>query len=531
MKRPHRIGDQVAWVIRDRVTGDVLRTVTAFIRSFENVRQSDGSNKVCAVLSCNRLAPVDDLYDPDETPEVAKKPRSDRAASDAKPPASRPQSETPEEVPQKTSPQEKPVPDLAPTECRLLAIDFLNVLVRAWHAGAPTESHAVRSLFQTTANAIRALNPTHVVFAMDGGHAKRTELLPAYKAHRPEPDPNLQAQKKLAEDALKICGFQTIRIVDWEADDVLASLAMAYDGTVIVSSDKDLLSLPAKANHCRVYHPWGAGKFVTANDILKIDAHLVTDYLSLCGDKTDGIPGVRGIGDVTAVKLLVEFESLEGILSVAVQGKIKGAKGTQLSEQRNEALLSRQLIEMNESLPLPEMAAFRPAAGWQQRLQEKRLGSVAAIVDALRGQRCVMFSGDMPANERPSASGGCQSPDCAPAISSADSRSPLVSEQTSPESTISIDVETLLGIRSKSDWSTPRSSAITTWHAGHENHRLPNPWKAGTWNHIAWAQGASGLPLHVTVDSDAKLDATENVQTSVQNDGCQNRPRSGSLFE
>ncbi len=50
----------------------------------------------------------------------------------------------------------------------------------------------------------------------------------------------------------------------------------------------------------------------------------MTDYLALCGDKTDGIPGVRGIGDKTAVQLLTEFESLEGILSAAVLGKIKG---------------------------------------------------------------------------------------------------------------------------------------------------------------------------------------------------------------
>ncbi len=251
-----RIGEPVVWAIRDRVTGEVLRTILSFIRAYENVRQADETIKVCAVLACNRLAPLEDLCKPDDTPEVVRKTRRDREPENGeiKTPSAPQRQPRPAENSVQTESAEKPVAVAASSECRLLAIDFLNVLVRAWHAGAPSESHAVRSLFQTTANAIRALNPSHVVFAMDGGHARRTELFAAYKAHRPEPDPNLQTQKKLAEDALKICGFQPIRVIDWEADDVLASLAIAYDDTVIVSSDKDLLSLPAKANGCRIYH-------------------------------------------------------------------------------------------------------------------------------------------------------------------------------------------------------------------------------------------------------------------------------------
>lgn len=529
MKSDFRIGDPVVWAIRDRVTGEVLRTISSFIRAYENVRQSDGTIKACAVLACNRLAPVEDLCKPDETPEVIKKPRQDREPNNNSKPMM-PQRRQDDKANQEAK-RETPA---SPSECRLLAIDFLNVLVRAWHAGAPSDSHAVRSLFQTTANAIRALNPAHVVFALDGGHAKRTELLPSYKAHRPESDPNLQAQKKLAEDALKICGFQAIRVIDWEADDVLASLAMAYDDTVIVSSDKDLLSLPAKASGCRIYHPWGAGKFVTANDVLKIDAHLVTDYLALCGDKTDGIPGVRGIGDKTAVQLLAEFESLEGILSAAVQGKVKGTRGTQLSEQRNLALLSRDLIELNDALPLPAMSAFRPAAGWHQRLQENRLGSVAAIVDALHRQRCVTFSGDMPANIKIPASVGREFPNEIAGAQSVDSHPPLAEKQTSPESTISIDVETLLSISSKADWSTPRSSAITCWHAGRENSDAPNPWKAGTWNHVAWAQGNFGVPLHVTISDEAELITVprpEQQRPQAKNVESSNPRKSGNLFE
>ena len=71
----------------------------------------------------------------------------------------------------------------------IVIVDLLNVLVRAFHAGAPSKIHAVKSLLQTCANIIERLSPEYLIFAADGGHAMRSELFPAYKAHRPPKPP------------------------------------------------------------------------------------------------------------------------------------------------------------------------------------------------------------------------------------------------------------------------------------------------------------------------------------------------------
>ncbi|HRA88380.1 MAG TPA: 5'-3' exonuclease H3TH domain-containing protein, partial [Planctomycetaceae bacterium] len=268
-----------------------------------------------------------------------------------------------------------------------LAIDFLNILVRAFHAGAPTETHAVRSMMQTVANTIRKLQPAHVVFAMDGGHNLRSQLLPSYKAHRKPEDPLLTAQKKLAEDALYVAGFDMMRIEDWEADDVLATLAVTHSDTVIASCDKDLLALTHLATRCRVYHPWGAGEFMDSETKLGIPANHVTDYLALCGDTSDGIPGVIGIGPKTAAQLLTEYDSLEAIIVAAKLGNIKGAAGKKIAEQHQSALLCRRVVELNTRLPIKELHPFQPHPDWRMELQSMRLGSVAAIIESLNGQR------------------------------------------------------------------------------------------------------------------------------------------------
>lgn len=363
--------------------------------SFTVERNSDGQLIECVILSVNRLVPVWQLHT--SRPVVAKLAAASASKREtpafAKPAtrpvlATTPATAAPAAKREPTSAAPAAKPAAAPEPCDVLAVDFLNLLVRAFHAGKPTETHAVRSMFQTVANAIRILNPKRVVFALDGGHKRRSELLPQYKAHRPEPDPLLTAQKALAESAIHMAGFQAIRVNDWEADDVIATIATKYANTVVASCDKDLLSLTHSAERCRVFHPWGAGEFMTADEKLGISANLVTDYLSLCGDTSDGIPGAKGIGPKTAVQLLNEYGSLEAIIVAAMTGQIKGATGTKLKEQRDDVLICHRVVGLNTRLAIPELSAFRPVAAWQQRLTEIRLGSVAAIMDSIASFRC-----------------------------------------------------------------------------------------------------------------------------------------------
>lgn len=510
------IGDQVQWVTHDRVTQRPLASVLTRIRSFESVHRCDGSVRECAILECNRLVPVSQLFAVDYHAEIVSRrdnngrsehrraanattSETERASSET----GRASSETERTVPAARTHRSQPATASAspsavgaiPSGCSVLAVDFLNLLVRAFHAGKPTDTHAVRSMFQTVANTIRTLRPRTVVFAMDGGHDFRSGLLPEYKAHRPEPEPLLQAQKHLAEQALRLAGFQAIRVVGWEADDVIASIATAHSDAVICSCDKDLLSLTGTA---RVFHPWGDGGFVRPEDKLGLPAGQVSDYLALCGDTSDGVPGVKGIGPKTALQLLEQYESLEGILAAAITGQIAGAVGQKLRDQREQALTCRQVVGLNHNLPLPGLEPWAPAAGWQQRLQDLRLGAVAAIVESI----APLLSAATPASPRASVGTTAAAPPAAVTaggeftVSAADAPEPDAPCRI--RRSIAEPPRELHTVSQRFDG--PDRGVIWAWEQGRRlagQSQAECPWKPDSPLHTAWQQGFRGQDLDV----------------------------------
>lgn len=287
----------------------------------------------------------------------------------------------------------------------LVAIDFLNLLVRCLHVGQPSDVHGVRGLLTCVAKVIRTLKPARVVFAADAGHEHRTALLPTYKAHRPPKPPELVAQIELAEEALAAIGWPLIRIAGFEADDVLASLVkshtercpgadarrLAGQQIVIVSTDKDLLQLLPR---CRVWNPFGdSGGWQTADTVrtrFGCELHQLGDWLALVGDSTDGIPGANGIGEKTATKLLAEFGDIETAVAQAALCKIPGALGNKLksAECWSQIEQARKLLSLVETLPVFEQLETsaeieQPRAGWESRLQELRLfGAIKPLSEA-----------------------------------------------------------------------------------------------------------------------------------------------------
>lgn len=296
--------------------------------------------------------------------------------------------------------------------CDILAIDFLNLLVRAYHVGRQTETHAVRSMFRTVANAVRTVQPKRVVFCLDGGHDHRSELMPDYKAHRPPSEPLLRKQKALAEKAIDVIGLASIRMERFEADDVAASIARQNPETVIASSDKDLLALSGVA---RILHPWSGGNFVQASEKLGVTSGQVTDYLALCGDASDGVPGVKGIGPKTAVRLLNDHGNLEAILLAAKTSRIAGSTGRKLAENLEDAILSRRVIELVDSLELPEIRGWMPSPSYANQLHEMGLGAVADVMEPLRDV--------LPIDERPKTKQASSQPDALQATFAAGQRS------------------------------------------------------------------------------------------------------------
>ncbi|MFM9963110.1 MAG: 5'-3' exonuclease H3TH domain-containing protein [Planctomycetaceae bacterium] len=286
------------------------------------------------------------------------------------------------------------------TPVDLVAIDFLNLLVRCFHVGTPSDVHGVRGLLICVAKLIRTLKPARVVFAAEGGYAHRTALLATYKEHRPPKSPELAAQIELAERALSAIGWPLIRVEGFEADDVLASLvsgtalaagrsretepaasAVPLTSVAIISTDKDLLQLLPR---CRVWNPFGeAGGWQTADTVrakFGCELHQLGDWLALVGDSSDGIPGVAGIGEKTATKLLVEFGDIETAIAQAALGKISGALGAKLksAECWSQIEQARKLLSLVETLDVFESLEKsaeieQPRSGWESRLQALRL--------------------------------------------------------------------------------------------------------------------------------------------------------------
>jgi len=295
-----------------------------------------------------------------------------------------------------------------------------------------------------------------------------------------------------------------------------------------------------------VFHPWGVGEFVTPETKLGLPAGQVTDYLALCGDSSDGIPGVKGIGPKTALELLTEFDSLEGILIAATTGQIKGAKGITLKERREDALQSRQLVQLRDSLPLPELRPWHHPLGCQQTLQAMGLGSVAAIIDSLLNMPPVkpadpvtpkteslpaamkpksLFDDDEETpfearcsqsaaigkaerdkaesidRSQPDNESGPQSEAAARPVTSTDSAESQgnARNQQGLVTRFEMDIESLMVLADQILWSTPEASAVTSWHAGRRgrDNDAANPWKVNTWYFVAWDQGFHGVPLDV----------------------------------
>ena len=192
----------------------------------------------------------------------------------------------------------------------------------------------------------------------------RHKLYPEYKATRQKTPEDLHSQIPLVEEFLTSLGVPLLAAEGFEADDIIAALAakcrkekrLCY----ILSSDKDLLQLVGEG--CRELRPVkgsttmvdGTPYEMLGPDEVKaewgVNPDRVLDLLSLIGDSSDNVPGVRGIGDKTAIKLMSRYGSLDEIYK-NLSG-IEGSTGKKLSEGKESAFFSRKLIMLEESVPL-----------------------------------------------------------------------------------------------------------------------------------------------------------------------------------
>ena len=246
---------------------------------------------------------------------------------------------------------------------KLVLVDGSGFIFRAFHAIPDMQRadgvhvNAVFGFCNMLARLLKDHTGTHLAVIFDAGrHTFRNRLYDQYKAHRPEPPPELVPQFALIREATKAFGVPSIELEDWEADDLIAAYAKAAleagGEAVIVSSDKDLMQLlrpgvemldPMKNTPIgleEVEKKFG----VTPDKVIEVQA--------LIGDSVDNVPGVPGIGPKGAAALIGEYGTLEAVLAAAPSMKPSKRRDA-LIEHAQAARISRELVILRDDAPLP----------------------------------------------------------------------------------------------------------------------------------------------------------------------------------
>jgi DNA polymerase-1 len=256
----------------------------------------------------------------------------------------------------------------------LYLVDASLYIFRAWHSmpdefqdadGWPT--NAVHGFARFLLEVLEKERPAHIAIAFDEAldSCFRNRLYPAYKANRDPAPEELRRQFTHCKALCAALGLSVLSHGEYEADDLIGSALHAarpqdFRG-VIVSADKDLSQLLAEHDEQWDFargQRWGMAGVKARHGV---EARQIADYLALTGDAVDNIPGVSGIGAKSAAILLAHFGDLDTLLARVDEVaflRLRGAAtmATRLREQREHALLWRQLTTIALDAPLGDIA-------------------------------------------------------------------------------------------------------------------------------------------------------------------------------
>jgi DNA polymerase-1 len=243
----------------------------------------------------------------------------------------------------------------------LYLIDGSSYIYRAYYAirhlsspsGHPT--NAIYGFIQMLLKLIKDHDPKHLAVVFDAGRITfRTELYTEYKANRAAMPDDLRQQVGPIREVVRAFNIPVLELEGFEADDIIGALAARYSAqnsrVVVVTGDKDLMQIVTENVTLLDTMKDKQSGLAEVNKRFGVGPELVPDILGLAGDSSDNIPGVPGIGEKTAIKLVQEFGSLDALLERA--GEVKGKNGEKLREFRDQALLSRKLATIERNVPL-----------------------------------------------------------------------------------------------------------------------------------------------------------------------------------
>ncbi len=266
-----------------------------------------------------------------------------------------------------------------PPERALFAIDGSSFIFRAYYAikghlsnrqGLPTK--AIFGFTQMLMKLLKEMDPRYVVICFDAkGPTFRHEIYTEYKAHRPPMPEDLAIQIPYIRKIAEAFGIPQLEVEGYEADDLIATLATKLDHpVVIVGGDKDLF--PLISSRVVMWDPMKDEILdeETIKDRFGLPPTKLLEVRALAGDSTDNIPGVPGIGEKTALKLIREFGSLEAVLKNAARLPQKRLR-ERLLAHADQARLSYKLVKLKTEAPVPlELEAYRRREPDISRLRE-----------------------------------------------------------------------------------------------------------------------------------------------------------------
>jgi len=245
-----------------------------------------------------------------------------------------------------------------------LLVDGNSLMHRAFHALPPMDAdgihtNAIYGFLSMLLKVIKEENVQYLAVCFDEhGPTFRHTVYPDYKAGRKETPPELRQQFSTILTLLDDLGIRRFSLQGWEADDLLGTLSLkgaeAGAAPLLLTGDRDALQLvgggtelmftrkgiseTVRFNASKVYEEYG------------FTPEQVTDWKGLAGDSSDNIPGVPGVGDKTAVKLLQEYGNLENVLENADQ--VKGKLGEKLKAYADQARFSKELATIRRDAPV-----------------------------------------------------------------------------------------------------------------------------------------------------------------------------------
>ncbi|MGW2865423.1 5'-3' exonuclease [Streptomyces sp. NPDC001205] len=246
-----------------------------------------------------------------------------------------------------------------------------------------TPVNAVRGLLDFISRLVHDHRPNDLVACMDADWRPqwRVDLIPSYKAHRVaeetpagQPDEEetpdtLAPQVPVIDDVLDALGIARVGVAGYEADDVIGTLSGLASGPVdIVTGDRDLFQLVDDARGVRVLYPRkGVGdcdlvddKAIRAKYGVRPDQY--ADFAALRGDTSDGLPGVKGIGEKTAAQLINEYGDLAGVRAAAADrfSKLTPAKRRGILEAADYLDVAPKVVRVAMDVALPSFDATLP---------------------------------------------------------------------------------------------------------------------------------------------------------------------------